>query len=185
LRWEAALEEIKGYYAIPDAWRVMALREYRAGIEDLIALSPSLHLAGIQASAAAEDEEFAEATIFPFTLNRQGRALSLHECRALYSVLAQDLSGVIEAGKADRDVIARRCLVGQPVRIERPGLEPAAVRRLSVGARQVTETWSVDAVAARQNLQRELDHIAEVVAKIELLLACAGERGSTELSHGS
>jgi hypothetical protein len=185
LRWEAALEEIKGYYAIPDAWRAMALREYRGGIEDLIALSPSLQLVGREAGAAAMDEEFAEATIFPFTLSRHGRALSLHECRELYSVLAQDLSRVIDVGEADRDIIAQRCLIGQPVRIERPGLHPIAVLRLCVGARQVTDTWSADAATARQNLQRELDLIAEIVAKIELLLAYDGERGFTELSDGN
>jgi len=181
LRWEAALEEIKAYYAIPDAWRAMALREYRAGIEDLVTLSPSLRLAGVGATAAAEDEEFTETTIFPFTLNRQGRALSAHECRALYAVLAQDLSSVIDGGETDCGIIAQRCLIGQPVRIERPGSEPTAVLRLCVGARQLTETWSADAVTAQQNLQRELDAIAEIVAKIELLLAYSGERGFTEL----
>jgi hypothetical protein len=187
LRWEAALEEIKGYYAMPDAWRAMALREYRAGIEDLVTLSSSLRLTGASAgvAAAAEDEEFAEPTIFPFTLNRNGRMLSPHECRALYQVLAQDLSGVIDGGEADRDIIAQRCLIGQPVRIERPGFEPTAVLRLCVGARQLTETWSADAAIARQNLQRELDSIAEIVTKIELLLAYSGERGFTELSNGS
>jgi hypothetical protein len=186
LRWEAALEEIREYYAVPDAWRAMALREYRAGIETLVALSSSLRLTGVTtAAAAAEDEEFAEPTIFPFVLRREGRALSLHETRALYSVLAQDLSHVIDGGKADRDIIVQRCLIGQPVRIERPGSEPTAVLRLCVGARQVTETWSADAVAAQQNLQRELDSIAEVVAKIELLLTYTGERGFTELSNGS
>jgi len=181
LRWEAALEEIKAYYAIPDAWRAKALRQYRAGIEDLVALSSSLRLAGVGVAAAAEDEEFAEATIFPFTLNRHGGALSLHECRALHCVLAQDLSSVIDGGKVDRGILAQRCLIGQPVRIERPGLEPTAVLRLCVGARQLTETWSADAVAAEQNLQRELDAVAEIVAKIELLLASSGERGLTEL----
>jgi hypothetical protein len=185
LRWEAALEEIKGYYAIPDAWRATALREYRAGIEDLVALSSSLRLTGVGVAAAAEDEEFAEPTIFPFTLSRNGRVLSSHECRALYQVLAQDLSCVIDGGEADHDIIAQRCLIGQPVRIERPGFEPTAVLRLCVGARQVSETWSADAVVAQQNLQRELDSIAEIVAKIELLLAYSGERGFTELSNGS
>jgi len=91
---------------------------------------------------------------------------------------------VIDGGEADRDIIAQRCLIGQPVRIERPGREPTAALRLCVGAPQVTDTWSADAAVAQQNLQRELDHIAEVVAKVELLLAYAGERGITELSNG-
>src|SRR6202008_3600003 len=117
LRWEAALEEIKAYYEVPDAYRAMALREYRAGIEELMALSSSLRLIDAGSSRIG-DEEFCEATIFPFTLNRQHRALSSHECRALYGMLAEDLSGVIDCGDADRDLLARRCLVGQPVRIE-------------------------------------------------------------------
>jgi hypothetical protein len=58
------------------------------------------------------------------------------------------------------------------------------VLRLCVGARLVTETWSADAAIARQKLQHELDCLAEVVAKIELLLASTCERGFTELSNG-
>jgi hypothetical protein len=56
--------------------------------------------------------------------------------------------------------------------------------RLSASARLVTETWSPNADVAARNLQRELDCLAEVVAKIELLLACAGEKGLGGLSHG-
>jgi hypothetical protein len=163
----------------------MALREYRAGIESLLALSPSLRLLDAGTGAAAgEDEEFSETTIFPFTLACGHRALSTHECRAIYQMLAEDLSGVIDCAAADRAVMARRCLVGQPVRIEQD-TRPVAALRLCVGARLVTETWSADAGIFRQNLQRQLDAVAEVVAKIELLLALTGERGFTELSHGA
>ena len=101
----------------------------------------------------------------------------------LYQALAQDLSQVIDGSEAERGIVARRCLVGQPVRIERVR-EPTAVLRLCVGARLVTETWSPDAVIAAQNVYRELDCIAETVAKIELLLALDGEAGLRELSHG-
>jgi hypothetical protein len=185
LRWEAALAEIRAYYDVPDAWRATALREYRAGIESLIALSPLLRLVGAGTSGSRSgDEEFSEATIFPFTLKGQHRALSSHEFRALYRMLAEDLSGVIDCCEADPDVLARRCLVGQPVRIERQVGEPTAVLRLCVGARLVTETWSADAAIARQKLQHQLDCLAEVVAKIELLLASTCERGFTELSNG-
>jgi hypothetical protein len=171
LRWEAALEEIGAYYRVPDAFRALALGTLRAGIESLIMLSPSLRLVGSDTKACGtDDEEFADATIFPFTISRGRGPLSVDECRILYRALAQDLRGVIGGSEADRDVAARRCLVGQPVRIEMPDEEPIAALRLCVGARLVTETWSPDAGAAQQNLQRELDHIAGVVAKIELLL---------------
>jgi hypothetical protein len=185
LRWEAALEEIGAYYQVPDAYRAMALREFRAGIENLIALSPSLRLIGAGTCAAgADDEEFCEPTILPFTVHGQHLSLSSHECRTLYGALAHDLSHVLRCSDADREIIGRRCLIGQPVRIERSEGRPTAVLRLCVGARQVTETWSPNADVARCNLERELDCIAEVIAKIELLLAYADPRGLAELSHG-
>ena len=185
LRWEAALEEIGAYYRVPDAYRAMALREFRDGIENLIALSPSLRLIGTGPSAAvADDEEFCEPTIFPFTISGQYVSFSSHECRTLYGALAHNLSHVLRCSDADREILARRCLIGQPVRIERSEGRPTAMLRLCVGARQVTETWSPNADVARRNLERELDCIAEVIAKIELLLAYAGEKGVAELSDG-
>jgi len=186
LRWEAALEEIRAYYEVPAAFRAMALRELSAGIESLIALSPSLRLIGPGAgTSVADDEEFREGTIFPFTIERQGRALSATDCRVLYQALAQDLSDVIAVSAPDRDILARHCLIGQPVRIERQASEPTAALRLCAGARAVTENWSQDPVIAAQNLHRELDHVAETVAKIELLLTHTDAAKLTELSHGN
>jgi hypothetical protein len=185
LRWEVALEEIGAYYAIPAAFRAAALHELAAGIESLITLSPSLRLiAAPDRSVSTQDEEFGEATIFPFTIERQGRAISATDCRLLYQALAQDLGDVIAASRRDRAILARRCLLGQPVRIERRGYEPTAALRLCIGARQVTESWSADAVAAAQSLHHELDHVAEIIAKIELLLAHTDVTQLTELSHG-
>jgi hypothetical protein len=182
LRWEAALEEIGAYYQVPDSFRAKALRQYRSGIDRLISLSPSLHPVEA-ANAGTEDEEFSEATIFPFTLHREGSALSAHDCRLLYHALAEDLSGVIDGSEAERDLVARRCLVGQPARIERLQA-PTAALRLCVGARLVADAWSDDADIARQNLQRELDRVAEIVAKIEFLLALDGGTELRGLSHG-
>lgn len=181
LRWEAALEEIGAYYQVPDTFRAKALRDYRTGIESLLALSPSLQ--PVEAAAATDDDEFSEATIFPFTLHHNGRVLSAHECRMLHDALAEDLSGVIDGSEEDRDLVARRCLIGQPVRIERLKA-PAAALRLCVGARLVTEAWSPDADVARQNLQDQLDGIAEIIAKMEFLLALDGGTGMRGVSHG-
>jgi len=164
----------------------MALRELSAGMESLIALSPSLRLIGPgPGTCYADDEEFCEATIFPFTIERQSRMLSATDCRVLYQTLAQDLGEVIAASAPDRDILARRCLLGQPVRIERYASEPTAALRLCAGARSVIESWSPDPVIAAQNLHRELDHVAETVAKIELLLTHTDVSELTELSHGN
>lgn len=185
LRWEAALEEIAAYYQVPDAYRARALREFRASVENLIALSPQLCLIGSDVSLVdADDEEFCEPTIFPFMIEGKGGTFSSHECRALYNGLAQDLGDMIGHSASDRDLAARRCLVGQPVRIERSDAAPTAVLRLCAGARVVTETWAPNADVAQRNLQAELDCVAEIVAKIELTLAHVADKGFAELSHG-
>jgi len=186
LRWEAALEEIRTYYRVPDAFRAMALGQLRAGIEGLIMLSPSLRLVGPGTKAGGiEDEEFAHPTIFPFTLHRHRGPLSADHCRVVYRALAQDLREAIGGSEADRAIAAQRCLIGQPVRLELRDAEPTAALRLCVGARLVTETWSPDARAAQQNLQRELDRIASIVAKIELLLEHAGRMELVELAYAN
>jgi hypothetical protein len=185
LRWEAALEEIKAYYQVPDAFRALALRELGAGIQSLITLSPSLRLLPSETMAGdADDEEFAATTIFPFMIERHGSPLSLEACRAVHRALAHESCELAVGSEADRQIAARRCLVGQPVRIERRDREPAAVLRLCIGARLVTEAWSTEAAVAQKNLQCELDRVAEVVTKIELLLAPAGGTEIAELSHG-
>ena len=186
LRWEAALEDIGAYYQIPDAFRAWAVKELSAGLESLIAWSPSLTLvrsglvgSGLVGSgtsmSGAEDEEFSDATILPFAIDSGRGRLSATDGRLLYGALRQDLGEAIAGSEADREIASCRCLVGQPVALERcGGEEPIAVLRLCVGARNVTDMWSADAAVAQQNLRRELDRAASVVAKIELLLGHAG-----------
>jgi hypothetical protein len=171
LRWEAALEEIGSYYAVPAAFRAKALGELEAGIESMIALTASLGaIASGAGSAGADDEEFAHATIFPFMLKRNGEQESIADHRAIHRALARDMSDEIKGGAADRRVAAQPCLVGQPVRLERPDGMLACALRLCLGARLVTEAWSADQAQAERNLQHILDRIAHVLVKIELLL---------------
>jgi hypothetical protein len=175
LRWEAALDEMAAYYAVPDVFRAQAVKALGEGIEDLITLSPWLGRVGRHAeTVAGADEEFTAATIFPFTVRGSDGPLEVDKCRLLYRALRSDVSAVVGGSIADREVAARHCLLGQPVKVEREGREPVAVLRLCIGARLVTDAWSPDAATARGNIEQELDRIAGVVAKIELLLAHAG-----------
>jgi len=175
LRWEAALAEMTAYYAVPAAFRAMAVKELGRGIEDLIMLSPSLEAVQRPArTSAAADEEFSEATIFPFTVRGPRGLIGAEKCRALYRALNRDMSKTIATSAADAEVAARHCLIGQPVKLERAGAKPVAALRLCIGARLITEGWSQESASARRNLEHTLDRIAGVVAKIELLLAEAG-----------
>jgi len=174
LRWEAALAEIGSYYAVPGAFRARALAELAAGIDSMIALSPSLQaVPNASMLADADDEEFAAATIFPFTLLRDGQPVSIADTSAVHRALARDMNDDIDGSAADRQVAAQRCLVGQPVRLERADGNPLGMLRLCVGARLVTEAWSADATQSQRNLQHILDRIAHALVKIELLLNSA------------
>ncbi|MCK1722736.1 hypothetical protein [Bradyrhizobium sp. 141] len=171
LRWEAALAEIGSYYAVPGAFRAKVLAELAAGIDSMIALSPSLRsVPATTRTASVDDEEFAQTTIFPFMLLRGGKPASTAETSAIHRAMARDMNEEISGSAADRQVAAQRCLIGQPVRLERQDEAPQAVLRLCVGARLVTETWSPDAAQAQRNVQHVLDRIAHVLVKIELLL---------------
>jgi hypothetical protein len=171
LRWEAALAEIGRYYAVPGAFRAKVLAELAAGIDSMIALSPSLRsVSTATGTADADDEEFVQSTIFPFMLLRGGKPVSIAETNGIHLALARDMSQAIGGTAADRQVAAQRCLIGQPVRLERQDAAPQAVLRLCVGARTVTEAWSPDTAEAQRNVQQVLDRIAHVLVKIELLL---------------
>lgn len=172
LRWEAALAEIGSYYAVPAAFRAGMLAELAAGIDSMIALSASLRrVPAASIMADPDDEEFAQTTIFPFALLRDGKPISIAETGAVHRALARDVGEEISGSAADRAVAAQRCLVGQPIRLERQDETPQAVLRLCIGARLVTEAWSADRAAARRNVQQVLDRIAHVLVKTELLLA--------------
>ncbi|MET4390528.1 hypothetical protein ABIB73_006310 [Bradyrhizobium sp. F1.4.3] len=174
LRWEAALAEIGSYYAVPGAFRAKALTQLAAGIDSMIALSPSLRaVPAAFDEAGVDDEEFAQRTIFPFMLLRDGKPVSIADTGAVHRALARDMNDDITGSAADRQVAAQRCLIGQPVRLERPDAAPQAVLRLCIGARLVTDAWSADVTQAQWNLQHMLDRIAHVLVKIELLLGRA------------
>jgi hypothetical protein len=172
LRWEAALEEIRAYYGVPDQFRRLALTTFGAGVARIIASSPSLRLLPLQqrpVNAGAEDEELAQPTIFPFVISHGERVLSLDDCRKIYRALGENACAT--NGNEHPEIATRVCLVGQPVALGGLPPHPTAALRICAGARLATETWSSDRDTARHNLQRELDHVGAIVAKVEWLVA--------------
>jgi hypothetical protein len=187
LRWEAALEEIRAYYSVPDEFRLKALTTFGEGVEWIIASSPSLRLLPPQQRPGGEgrdDDELSQRTIFPFVIRRGDRMLSLEACKKLYRALARDAVDVASAD-APAAVAAKPCLIGQPVALGGGEGQPIAALRICAGARLVTEAWSPDADIARGNLQRELGHVGTVVAKIEWLLAQMDDSDLAEVCHGA
>ena len=178
LRWEAALEEIGAYYRVPDGFRKAALANFGEGVQRIIGSSPSLRLLPPQPRRdAADDEELAQRTIFPFTIRPSDRDLSLEDCRTLYRALARG-----SAGENERETAP--CLIGQPVALG-SSEAPTAALRISAGARLVSEAWSPDENIARDNLERAIGQVDVAVAKLEGLLTGSDGLEFAGASHGA
>jgi hypothetical protein len=184
LRWEAALEEIRAYYAVPDEFRLKALTTFGKGFARIIESSPSLHLPPLQQrpeNPGNDDEELAQATIFPFMIRHHGRVLSSDDCRKLHRALARNTRSANE--HEGPEIAAKLCLVGQPVALADVDRHPAAALRICASARLVTETWSSNEDTARRNLQAELGRAGAIAARIEWLVAHLDDLNLTESCH--
>ncbi len=171
LRWEAALQEMRNYYALPAVYRKLVLARLAKQIPGLIAESHHLELLPAPATVPSElfdDEEMAAPTIFPFLLKAQGSHLGPEDAARVYRALMQDLSDVFPA---ERQLASVVCHIGQPVKIPSPSGAPTAAVRICIGARTLSQMWSqgqmnvgdcVNAVAAR---------IRTVVQKTDLIVA--------------
>jgi hypothetical protein len=80
LRWVAALEDIRAYFAVPTLFRKLALTEFSAAAVRTISCCPALQLlAQPQDSLAnvSDEDEIASCSIFPFTVIRDGHSRML------------------------------------------------------------------------------------------------------------
>lgn len=165
LRWEAAIAEIRAYQAVPETFRYSVMRALGDGLARVIAASPSLRLLPTQ-TQIDKDDEFAVPSIFGFTLQQDGRALNLKQCRAIHATLCAD-----DAPSIIPDTITSPCLIGQPVGWGGAADDQVAALRICIGARHIIDAWSAPSSATDDALGRILDDAAGLVARIETLLA--------------
>lgn len=185
LRWEAALEEMRAYYAVPESFRRTALAMLGGGIARLIAASRSLRLLPHQQGAIdprIDNDELLLQTIFAFPLEDDGRMLSLDRCKAIQRTLAVDIRNNLKIDEPER--AAQSYLIGQPVGWHLVDGSSVAALRISNAARHVTECWSTNPDIAGGNLSRVLRRVATVIEKLDAQLYCHDPRGQ-ELSHAN
>ncbi|HYM34144.1 MAG TPA: hypothetical protein VET48_02050, partial [Steroidobacteraceae bacterium] len=170
LRWEAALEEMRAYYAVPVEFRRSTFIRFADAVQRILTSSPNLEpLSFVQTADGIDDEEMSARTIFPIAIRHNVGFPSFDDCTKIYRALNRDVSHLLSSNASAREkqLAAQLCHIGQPVAL---GSNVAALR-ISAGARVVSETWSPDKNIADANVRREIDQVATICEKIEFLVA--------------
>ena len=177
LRWVAAVEEIRAYWAVPDLFRRLALGEFAAAVPRHIARFPELELLSAPPARSGDDEkgEFASRSIFAFTVRCDGRALSLAQARVLHRALNGDPGGGGPGHRAE--VPATPCHIGQPVAVADGAGGTTGALRISADARLVSESWvGTCDLASTGRLTQRIDRIAMVLETLCVLSAQLHQR---------
>jgi hypothetical protein len=180
LRWHAALGEMKAFAAVLPVRRRAILEKFCTSVRHMIEQSPDL--VGLPVPLldrpASEDDWDAVPTITSFGIlsPRQGDEkrvlLDLDRARQVYQWLNADLTPVLPqaARVSERDVAVRRCHIGQPVPVATEGGSVIGALRISAGARLVSGEPSHAGLDEEERVNREIDSVRTIVAKISLIL---------------
>jgi hypothetical protein len=160
LRWQAALEEMRLYYAVPRDFRDHLVQVFGEEMQLLVGASP--HLAFLD---GGETVGPSAPTIFPVRLMKEDDALCASACTEVYRVLRRDMSAHA-ANARDADVLRLACQIGQPVALA----HGKAALRFSLSARIVRECWSPDPEQAARNIAALRDDLYVVVRKLDMLV---------------
>ncbi|HEY1877989.1 MAG TPA: hypothetical protein VGG66_10985 [Rhizomicrobium sp.] len=160
LRWEAALEEMRLYYAVPRDFRDHVAQVFREEMQCLV--GSSRHLAFLDGGA-----EFAPAssTIYPLLLMKDDDSLSAEACAGIYRAMRRDLSACGASAK-ESDLLRLACRIGQPVALA----HGKAALRFSLSARIVRDCWSPDPGRAERNIVALRDDLCIAIRKLDLLV---------------
>ena len=177
LRWEAALEEIRDYYALPESYRSYTLLRLAEATEKAISSSRHLVLLKERDASGSLFREDMPPTVSSFFILRNNRLLELDEMTKLYHALNGDLAGALPgtATDDDRALASVICHIGQPVK-----LPAGTVLRIGIGARLLTEAWCADGIIADANIGAAIAKIKTVVKKIDLLVATNAHLGKPQ-----
>ncbi len=151
LRWEAALEEMRLYFAVPEYFRDQAQAQLVAHARKLFCASPGLAL-------LPQDGE----TIFAFVPHRNGIALSPADCGKLHAALGRDCS--IPGGEDSH--LSALCQIGQPVTLD----QDRAALRIALSARTIRNCWADDPAEADARIAAEAAKLSALVEKLNFLL---------------
>jgi hypothetical protein len=160
LRWEAALEEMRLYHAVPGDFRDHIAQVFREEMQGLVGAAS--HLAFLDGGAHFAP---AQPTIFPLRLMKDRDSLPAEVCAEIYRAMRRDLSAR-GASIKERDLLRMACQIGQPVALA----HGKAALRLSLSARIVRDCWSPDPTRVERNIAALRDDLGIAIRKLDLLV---------------
>src|SRR6185312_5608702 len=140
LRWSAALQEMRDYFAVPAEFRRYALGRFAEIVPGLIASEENLELLSDPRTDSVRDEEWASRSIFPFLVRH--RSLAAQPCH-----IGQPVALALPQGGS---VAALRISAGARVVSE--------------------SWSAAGEAASLANLEREFEQVRVILAKLDLLV---------------
>ena len=158
LRWEAALEEMRLYYAVPKQFRDRLKDDFRRELETRIAQTSCLELlpAG----------HMPRPTIFSVLL-KDGETLLSHD-------VVTDIYRTLRSGALTANPALHPCQLGQPVAL--PALGTAALR-FSLSARLIRQCWSENSDETSRKCAAMFKDLSLGVTQLDELALRAGYAG--------
>jgi hypothetical protein len=172
LRWTAAVAEMRRYFAVPELYRTIALRETIAVMARTIRQYPNLEMLPSDSCQGDSDEhdEFASPTICSFLVRRSQKLLSLEQTKTLYRALNEDVTKLLRVSGSDAELAATPCHIGQPVALSNGADGEAGALRVSVDARMIVEQWGDrQEISGATQPRHTHKRIKTVLDKIQLL----------------
>lgn len=167
LRWEAALEELRAFRAVPERSVARFLAAFSEAVRGGLRADPvfqALPVPDLDRRPLTEPTSWDHIpTIFPFLLRHvdaQGQAtpFSREEMARVYRLLATDIADPLglRPGDAGWNLAVQRCEVGQPVLCGSRGGIPTSALRLCASARLIVEGVCTNRLDRNPVIQRAL-----------------------------
>ena len=167
LRWQAALEEMKLYFAVPDAMRRDTATALTHALERAISGSTLLQPLPPQPNGQSKKGQ----SIFSFIPTSGNAPLSPQVSASVYRALQTPIPD-----DENREGGLRPCHIGQPVPL---GILQTAALRMSISARTIRTVWSPDARILQRNLAAQRADMATAIARLEqAIITSEQERNS-------
>ncbi|HTZ80689.1 MAG TPA: hypothetical protein VMC10_22450 [Stellaceae bacterium] len=167
LRWEAALEELRAFRAIPERTVARFLAAFSEAVSGRLRSDPvfePLQVPDLDRRPLAEPASWDHIpTIFPFLLRHgdgSGAAIPFRreETAQVYKLLARDVADPLglKPGDLGWQLAVQRCEVGQPVLCGSRGGVPVSALRLCASARVIVEGVASTRLDRNPVIQRAL-----------------------------